>query len=184
MSFWQGSLETRRGDIVLMWCASPRSSLHSIWRALDNGFNDPFFYFYSAIRVGHPVRIVPIPFKEFRNHPVLGQKSVVRAHFQGASGTPFSTEEYTAICALLRSKDFDCSLLPLAPAAEELPDIDLENERAVEQMLVEPLLKRLGFEENDWIRQFPVEWVAGNAISLTMYWEVTRTLVKKRLLQL
>ncbi len=161
VSFWQGSLETRRGDIILMWCASPRSYLHSIWRALDSGFNDPFFYFYSAIRVGQPVRTVPIPFKESRNHPELGQKSVVRAHFQGASGTPFSTEEYTAICDLLCSKGSDSSQLPPAPAVEEFLDFNLENEHAVEQMLVEPLLKRLGFEENDWIRQFPVRMGRG-----------------------
>lgn len=161
VSFWQGSLETRRGDIILMWCAAPRSYLHSIWRALDNGFNDPFFYFYSVIRVGHPVRVIPIPFKEFLKHPVLGQKSVVRAHFQGASGTPFSTEEYAAICDLLRSLGFDPSQLPPAPAEEEFPDVKLENERAVEQMLVEPLLKRLGFEESDWIRQFSVRMGRG-----------------------
>lgn len=43
VSCWQGSLETRKGDIILMWCASPRSYLHSVWRALDDGFNDPFF---------------------------------------------------------------------------------------------------------------------------------------------
>ena len=27
---------------MLMWCVSPRSYLHSIWRALDFGFADPF----------------------------------------------------------------------------------------------------------------------------------------------
>lgn len=161
VSYWQGSLETRRGDIILMWCASPRSYLHSIWRALDNGFNDPFFYFYSVIRVGYPVRIMPIPFKEFLKHPILGQKSVVRAHFQGASGTPFSTEEYAAICDLLRSLSSDSSQLPPAPAVEEFPDVKLKNERAVEQMLLEPLLQRLGFEENDWIRQFSVRMGRG-----------------------
>ncbi len=32
ISHWQGNLETRRGDIVLMWCVSPRSYLHSVWR--------------------------------------------------------------------------------------------------------------------------------------------------------
>uniref|UniRef100_A0A7C4RSJ7 Type I restriction enzyme R protein N-terminal domain-containing protein n=1 Tax=Desulfatirhabdium butyrativorans TaxID=340467 RepID=A0A7C4RSJ7_9BACT len=161
VSYWQGSLETRRGDIILMWCASPRSYLHSIWRALDNGFNDPFFYYYSVIRVGHPIRITPIPFKEFLNHPVLGQKSAVRAHFQGASGTPFSTEEYAAICDLLSSLGFDPSLLPPAPAREEFYEVTLENERDVEQMLVEPLLKRLGFEEHDWFRQFSVRMGRG-----------------------
>lgn len=161
VSYWQGNLETRRGDIILMWCASPRSYLHSVWRALDNGFNDPFFYFYSLIRVGHPIKIHPIPFSEFSKHPMLGSKPAVRAHFQGASGTPFSIEEYTAINELLQNKGFDISQLPAPPVAETFLNSQLQNERDVELSLVEPLLMRLGFTDNDWIRQLPLRMGRG-----------------------
>jgi hypothetical protein len=161
VSYWQGSLETRRGDIILMWCASPRSYLHSVWRALDDGFNDPFFYFYSLIRVGHPTKISPIPFSEFSTHPVLGCKPAVRAHFQGASGTPFSIEDYAAIRELLHNKGFDISELPLPPTAGSFLNTELQNERDVELTLVEPLLKSLGFTEKDWIRQFPLRMGRG-----------------------
>ncbi|MDA8414744.1 MAG: hypothetical protein M0023_13275 [Desulfobacteraceae bacterium] len=161
VSYWQGSLETRRGDIILMWCASPRSYLHSVWRALDDGFNDPFFYFYSLIRVGHPTKISPIPFSEFSKHPILGSKPAVRAHFQGASGTPFSIEDYAAIRELLQNNRFDISELPLPPTAGSFLNTELQNERDVELTLVEPLLKRLGFTEKDWIRQFPLRMGRG-----------------------
>lgn len=161
VSHWQGNLETRRGDIILLWCASPRSYLHSVWRALDEGFNDPFFYYYSTIRVGQPIKITPIPFAEFSKHPLLGKKSSVRAHFQGASGTPFTVEEYAAIIDLLRKQGFDPSQLPQSPVAEEFYNAQLGNERAVETELVEPLLRKLGFTENDWIRQFPVRMGRG-----------------------
>ena len=161
VSYWQGSLETRKGDIILMWCASPRSYLHSVWRALDDGFNDPFFYFYSLIRVGLPVKITPLSFSDFSKHPILGGKPAVRAHFQGASGTPFSVGEYTIIGELLQNKDFDISILPLPPAVEEFLNTTLTNERDVELALVEPLLMRLGFTEQDWIRQLPVRMGRG-----------------------
>lgn len=161
VGYWQGSLETRKGDIILMWCASPRSYLHSVWRALDEGFNDPYFYFYSLIRIGQPIRITPIPFAEFSKHPFLGSKPAVRAHFQGASGTPFSIEDYTAICELLLGKGFDISVLPPPPATKDFADVSLQNERDVEQILVEPLLINLGFTENDWIRQFPLRMGRG-----------------------
>jgi len=144
-----------------MWCASPRSYLHSVWRALDDGFNDPFFYFYSLIRVGHPTKISPIPFSEFSTHPVLGSKPAVRAHFQGASGTPFSIEDYAAIRELLHNKGFDISELPLPPTAGSFLNTELQNERDVELTLVEPLLKSLGFTEKDWIRQFPLRMGRG-----------------------
>ncbi|OPH39881.1 hypothetical protein [Moraxella equi] len=41
--FWQGNLETKKGDIIIMYCLSPRSYIHSIWRATSNGIADPFF---------------------------------------------------------------------------------------------------------------------------------------------
>lgn len=161
VSYWQGNLETRKGDIILMWCASPRSYLHSVWQALDDGFNDPFFYFYSLIRLGHPIKINPIPFSEFSNHPKLGNKPAVKAHFQGTSGTPFSIEDYAAINELLQNKGFDISQLPAPPAIETFLNPNLQNERDVELSLVEPLLMRLGFAEKDWIRQFPLRMGRG-----------------------
>lgn len=160
-SYWQGNLETRRGDIILMWCASPRSHLHSIWRALDEGFNDPYFYYYSMIRVGDPTKITPIPFSEFSKHSLFGQKPAVRAHFQGTSGKAFSVDEYVAICELLQQQGFDISILPSPPAGEEFPVAGLENERDVELKLLEPLLRNLGFAETDWIRQFSIRMGRG-----------------------
>lgn len=160
-NYWQGNLETRRGDIILMWCASPRSYLHSIWRALDEGFNDPYFYFYSMIRVGDPIKITPIPFSKFSKHPLLGQIPAVRACFQGASGKAFPVDGYVAICELLQQQGFDISLLPLPPEVEEFSAAGLENERDVELKLLEPLLLKLGFTEADWIRQLSVRMGRG-----------------------
>jgi hypothetical protein len=62
---WQGNVETRRGDVILMWCVAPRSYLHSIWRALDDGFADPFFYFYNSMRIGRCIKLPPVCFREF-----------------------------------------------------------------------------------------------------------------------
>jgi len=161
ITYWQGNLETRPGDIVLMWCASPRSYLHSVWRALDEGFNDPFFFFYTMIRVGNPVKIKPIAFSEFSKHPLLGTKPTVRAHFQGASGTAFSVEDYEAVCSLLRDKGFDLSQLPSPPDVKEYFVSGIEDERGVELKLLEPLLLNLGYSENDWVRQLSVRMGRG-----------------------
>lgn len=161
ISYWQGNLETRRGDIVLMWCASPRSYLHSVWRAIDDGFIDPYFYYYTMIRVGHHVKISPLPFSEFSTHPLLGTRPAVRAHFQGRSGTAIAIEDYSAICDLLRQKRFDTSLLPSPPDVKEFPAVDIENERGVELYLLEPLLRNLGYSEDNWVRQLSVRMGRG-----------------------
>ncbi len=150
ISYWQGNIEARRGDIVLMWCVSPRSSLHSVWRVLDDGFNDPYFYYYSMIRIGRPVRIPPISFSELSRNSVFSGKSAVRSRFQGCSGTAFSAEEYREILRLASAKGFDIATLPEPPEDLHLPDVSLSCERDVETHLVEPLLRRLGFSEADW----------------------------------
>ena len=161
VSHWQGNLETRRGDIVLMWCASPRSYLHSIWRALDEGFNDPFFYYYTMIRVGHSIKITPITFSEISGYPFLGARPAVRARFQGASGTALSLEDYEAICELLRNKGSDLSRVPLPPDVKEYFISGVSDERGIEINLLEPLLRNLGYSEIDWVRQLPVRMGRG-----------------------
>jgi hypothetical protein len=161
LSYWQASLEARRGDLALVWCVSPRSSLHSIWRVLDDGFNDPYFFFYTAVRIGRPVRMPPISFKEIASHPSLAKAPSVRAHFQGCSGMSFSVEEYSAILEMIRAKGFDLSVLPDAPEAQPLPDVELFCERDVESALVEPLLRRVGFSEADWIYQYRIRMGRG-----------------------
>lgn len=45
--------------------------------------------------------------------------------------------------------------------AEDFLSTKLQNERDVEQTLVEPLLKNLGFTEKDWMRQFPLRMGRG-----------------------
>jgi hypothetical protein len=161
VSFWQGNLETRRGDIVLMWCASPRSYLHSVWRAMDEGFIDPFFSYYTMIRIGRPVKITPLPFSILSQHPLLGKKPAIRAHLQGASGVTFSIEEYTAICDLLLQKGFELSQLPAPPDIKDFSVTGIKSERDVEQNLLEPLLRDLGFSNDDWLRQLSVRMGRG-----------------------
>lgn len=152
-SIWQGNIDTRPGDIVVMYMASPKKAIHSIWRATSYGFIDPFFYYYSAMRVASPIKIPPIPFSEIAAHPVFKGTPAIRARFQGRSGSELRIEEYNAICEMAKKKGFDVSQLPAAPEPIKLPNVEIQNERDVEEKLLEPLLAKLGFDEEDWERQ-------------------------------
>ena len=161
--FWQANLATNLGDICLMWCVKPRSYLHSIWRATSEGFADPFFWGYSLAWIGQPIQIPPIKFSEIAAHPVLSQKSIVRAHFQGSSGKSFTAEEYEAILELISQKNFDTSVLPNVQKRLTSQIDGLENERDIELKLVEPLLKDLGYTDAQWRRQLPIRMGRGTA---------------------
>jgi hypothetical protein len=158
---WGGNLEIRRGDILLMYLLSPRSYIHSIWRAVSDGFADPFFHYHYAVGIGSMVKTKPVTFREMKNDPILGQKGLIRANLQGASGDPFSVAEYDAILSIMERKGQDISLLPtLEPLS--YPDLaKISNERDVEKFLVEPLLERLGYTEDDWIRQMSIKMGRG-----------------------
>ncbi|MFO0871679.1 MAG: hypothetical protein U0935_22365 [Pirellulales bacterium] len=161
ISHWQGNLETRRGDTIIMWCVAPRSCVHSVWRATDDAFIDPYFYFYSMIRVGHPIRVPTTKFAELKQHPVFGQHPAVRAHFQGRNGMSFTVGEYQTLVRMFGEKGMDVSQLPPPPAEMQIPDASLNDERDVELHLVEPLLRRLGFTASDWRYQLRVRMGRG-----------------------
>ncbi len=158
---WGGNPEIRRGDILLMYTLSPRSHIHSIWRAVSDGFVDPFFHYHYAVAIGSMVKTKPVTFQEMKNDPILGQKGLIKASLQGSSGDPFSVEEYDAILGIMEGKGQDLSLLPrLEPLS--YPDLTkISNERDVENFLIEPLLEKLGYTENDWIRQMPIRMGRG-----------------------
>jgi hypothetical protein len=158
---WQGNVETRRGDVILMWCVAPRSYLHSIWRALDDGFADPFFYFYNSMRIRRCIKLPPVCFREFMGDPVLAANKSVRAHFQGAGGKPFPLEDYLVLLEMLKRKGCEMPSLPVPPPHAFAFGERLENERDVEIQLVEPLLTQLGYSASEWLRQMPLRMGRG-----------------------
>ena len=159
--YWQANLATRRGDVLVMYCKSPRSYIHSIWRAVTDGFADPFFYYQNLIWIGHPVKVPPVHFKEMQAHSVLKENRYMRANLQGASGKPLTLQEYEAILELLKNKGFDGANLPRPEGFSHLPDLAVYVERDVEEKLVEPLLTRLGYTPDDWLRQMPLRMGRG-----------------------
>jgi len=161
VSCWGGNFYTRRGDLLLMYEPSPRSCIQSIWRATTDGFIDPFFHWHATIWIGSPIKTAPVTFKDMKEHPLLSQKGAIKGHLQGTSGKPFSVEEYQAILDIMKRKGQDISLLPKIDIIDYLPSIELEDERTVEVNLIEPFLKKLGFRENDWVRQMPIKMGRG-----------------------
>lgn len=161
---WGGNIETKKGDILLMYEPLPRGYIKSIWRAVSDGFIDPFFHYYGTIRIGYPIKTVPVTFKDMKTHPILAEKGAIKGHMQGASGKPFTVREYQAILEIMKAKGQDISILPKMDYIDELPPIDLVDERSVEEKLVEPLLRKLGYNERDWIRQMPVRIGRGERI--------------------
>lgn len=162
VSRWGGNSAVRRGDILVLYLVSPRSCLHSVWRACCDGFVDPFFHYHSAVWISGQIKTQPVTLAELKQHPLLSEKPAVRCSFQGPSSkAPFAAEEYEAILEIMRSKGQDISILPRLPEANDLPTVELQIERDVELHLIEPFLKRLGYKGSDWLRNMHVRMGRG-----------------------
>jgi len=137
--FWQGNEDTRRGDIIIMYCLSPRSNIEFICRAVNNGIRDPFFHYYGSITLGHINKVEPIHISQIKSDEYLKNIPIVRKNFQGVNGTQISNEDYKRILYLLEEKGEDILRLPTFSMINFKPNIDCRNERDVEIKIVESI---------------------------------------------
>lgn len=160
-SQWQGNEDTKRGDIIIMYCLAPRSCIHSVWRATADGIADPFFHYYSNIFIGNGQKTAPIDLNELKADPYFSKHPLVRKNLQGVSGYPFSSIDYEAILSILKNKGEDIDKLPRLFTQNFTTNETLLNERDVELALIEPLIDRLGYSTFDWVRQLSLRMGRG-----------------------
>ena len=153
---WQGNPDTQPGDIIVMYCLSPRSYIHSVWRAVTPGSIDPFFYFYQNVFIGKPVHVKNILWNEIKNDDLLSEMPLVKGNMQGINGRLIEKKYYDKILALLKLKQQNTANLPKLENTE-IKNFNLKNEKDVELKLLEPLLVRLGYLDSDWQRQVKVK---------------------------
>ena len=158
---WQGNKDSFRGDIVVMYCLSPRSEIHSVWRTVSPGFLDPFFAFYNSVFIGFPVRVPPLHVSDIRNDDVLKAHPLVRSNMQGINGRLIESEYYERVCELLIDRGADRSILPTLIGPAFAHNGTFDNERDVELHLLEPLLAEIGIDSNRWKRQVPLRMGRG-----------------------
>jgi len=159
---WQCNLDTRRGDIIVMYCLTPRSFIHSIWRANSDGFADPFFYYFNVAYLSDPIILEhKITQKDLINNSIWSNNPLVKKNLQGINGYPIKYREYVELLSMLENKGQRITDFPLIKPTTRLETNDLIGERDVEIKLIEPFFLLLGYSPNDWLRQMPVRMGRG-----------------------
>lgn len=160
---WQGNPETQPGDILVMYCLQPRSYIHSIWKAVTPGFLNPFFHFYKSIYAGKPIVVEPLSIDEMKKDDILSEMPLIKANMQGINGRVIKKEYYDRILELMILKGMDTESLPHLPDVF-IPGRVLKNEKDVENHMLEPLLKKLGYVQSDWKKQFKLRMGRGDRV--------------------
>lgn len=164
IQYWQGNEEMLPGDIVLVYETTPFSRIGSVWRAVSPGFDDPFHYYPGKVYLSHPIKIPYLYFNALPHDPVWGKKPLVKAHMQGVNGKPVTCEEYEALKRMIKQRDprFDLNKLPNPPLYSQFYREDLQTEKDIEEMLLNPLLEKLGYNiKKEFVRQFPIRMGRG-----------------------
>lgn len=150
---WQCNEKTNRGDLVVIYCRSPRSYIHSIWRADSDGRFNPFDCYQCRTTVCNGVKIPPITIKEMREDPYLSQIPIVRKNLQGVNGVELSPKDYAEIARFLKERGNNPNVLPKLFEINTINVGEIAIEKDVEEKILIPILKQLGYTENNWTRQ-------------------------------
>ena len=153
---WQGSPDMQVGDIGLLYHWKPDKCYTSIWRAVSPGYYDPLASHDRQVCYGRPIEIPHITYSELKQDPVFSQTSLVKASMLRMDGAPMLPSEYMHLLDMAKAKGSLPDNVPVFERRDTAENGTLLVERDVEEQLLEPLLKRLGWESENWCRQMSV----------------------------
>lgn len=154
---WACNERTRRGDIIIMYCLSPRSYIHSVWRANSGGIFNPFDYYQCRTTICNGVRIPNITFNDLKSDSYFASVPIVRKNLQGINGWEFTANDYKELQRLIKEKGGDVSTLPQLFEGTEIDFGEIKLEKDVEEKILITALKELGYNETDWTRQLELK---------------------------
>lgn len=152
-SVWACNERTRRGDIIVVYCNTPRSYIHSIWRSNSGGIFNPFDYYHCRTTICDGILVPHITFNELRTDDYMSNVPIVRKGLRGINGVGLTSKDYAEILRMIEAKGGDLGELPHLYEGSSVDFGEIKLEKDVEEKILIPMLKRLGYNEADWTRQ-------------------------------
>ncbi len=150
---WACNERTRRGDIIIIYCTSPRSYIHSIWRANSEGIFNPFDYYHCRTTVCDGILTPHISFKDLKADSYFAEVPIIRKNLQGINGVELNATDYSELLRMIQEKGGDTELYPKLFDGKAMDFGEINLEKDVEEKILIPMLKLLGYNEKDWTRQ-------------------------------
>lgn len=154
---WACNERTRRGDIVVIYCRTPRSYIHSIWRANSSGIFNPFDYYHCRATVCEGIRVPVITSNDLKSDTYFSNVPIVRKNLQGINGVELTAQDYSELLRFIKQKGGDISALPKLFESGKVNFGELKIEKDVEEKVLIPFLVKIGYSETDWTRQLSLK---------------------------
>ena len=149
---WQCNDRVLRGDIVVLYCRTPRSFIHSIWRANCDGLFNPFDNYTTRTFLVNGIRVPEITIKELHAHSYFKEVPIVKKNLRGIGRTELSATDYEELLKWIGQKGGDVEKLPKLYEGTWKEWDDIAKEHNVELHL-EKFLEDIGYEKGDWKTQ-------------------------------
>ncbi len=147
---WQCNPDTMAGDNIVMYVKSPVSAINCVWRSVSPGFNDPFFYYYRCTYIANPQKIKKVTLETLRRDKIFKQLPIVRKNMQGLNGVELYPSAYNYLLDISKSE------LPRLEYVSDDVSGELKREKDVENNLIKPFLKKLGYTEKEYTQQLHI----------------------------
>jgi hypothetical protein len=158
-SCWACNERTRKGDVVIVYCKSPRSYIHSIWRAKSGGVFNPFDYYHCRTTVCGGIITPHISINDLKTDAFFKDVPIVRKNLQGVNGVELTAEDYSELLRMISEQGGETDNMPKLYESNglEFEGIGNGKEKDVEEKILIPALKKLGYSEKDWTRQLKLK---------------------------
>lgn len=154
---WACNERTRRGDIIIIYCTTPRSHIHSIWRSEGGGFFNPFDYYHCRSKVCNGILTPPITFNDLRSDAYMSKVPIVKRRLQGINGIELTARDYSELMRMIGERGGDTSQYPQLFDGSDVDFGEIAVEKDVEEKILIPMLRKLGYTETDWTRQLTLK---------------------------
>ena len=154
---WACNERTKRGDLIVLYCTSPRSYIHSIWRSNSSGIFNPFDYYHCRTTICDGILTPHITFTDLKEDNYMSQIPIVKRNLQGVNGIELSSKDYTELMRLIGKKGGDISLFPQLFEGVHIDFGKIKLEKDVEEKILIPMLEKLGYTNKDWTRQLSLK---------------------------
>jgi hypothetical protein len=121
------------------------------------GIFNPFDYYHCRTTVCKGVRLPQISFADLKNDSYFSQLPIVRKSLQGINGIAFTAKDYSELLRLAKEKGARTDNYPQLYVGKSIDFGEIKQEKDVEENILIPILKRIGYRTSDWTRQLQLK---------------------------
>ena len=103
------------------------------------------------------IEVPKVTFQDLKEDPYWSKVPIVKGNLQGLNGVEITAEQYEKLLEIFKRKGMSSKKIPKLFSSKSVDFGTIKVEKDVEENILIPLLKNIGYLENDWTRQLSLK---------------------------